>query len=391
MAINTKIRTDIEDSIAEMGLVHRERLSIIKGLWVSMIAKQHLLMLGPGGTGKSFIIRDLASRIATARYFETALDETSDPGQLFGPVDIKAMKDLGKYRRKSEGMLPEADIGFIDEFFNANGPVLHGLQPILNERLFHNNGTPTPVPLWSAFMGTNKLNADADQAALWDRVHHRHIIRYVSDRDNLRDILLGDVARRVSTYVEAPKAGIDLTELVAAHDEAMQLEVPDNVLDAFLEIKEELQHNGIEVSTRRMNEGFAAVLANAWLNDHDPVTVADLDVLQNMWWLLQDQAESARNIILGATNPGEKAALEHLDELEKYKADLKDAKAQDLDQTKLRLVGMEVFKNCKRILGEAEALEEKALAAGASTQRVTELKERTNNLMATVQKDFFNL
>ena len=43
------------------------------------------------------------------------------------------------------------DIGgtdaFLDEFFNANGPLLHSVMPALNERIFHNNGVPTPIPL----------------------------------------------------------------------------------------------------------------------------------------------------------------------------------------------------------------------------------------------------
>lgn len=391
MSIDTGIRDRIDTAIVEMSNTHRERLHIIKGMYVALIAKQHLLMLGQGGTGKSFMVRDLASRIENTTYFETALDETSDPGQLFGPVDIKAMKDLGKYRRRTDGMLPEADIAFIDEFFNANGPTLHGMMPVLNERVFHNNGHPSICPLWSAFMGTNKLNADADQAATWDRVHHRWVVRYVADRNNLRDVLLDNVKRRISNWVEPAKSTITRDELVKAHDEAMQLEVPDAVLDTFLDIKEALLRDGIDVSTRRMNEGFAAVLANAWLNGHDPITTADLDVLQSMWWVLQDDADKARGLILSATNPGEKAALEFMDDLDKWQNDLRAATAKDLDETKLRLVGIEVYKNCNRVLDEAKQLEEKAAAAGSSTARIAELKNRTSALIAQVQSEYFNL
>ena len=389
--ISTNIRDTIENAIVEMGATHKERLSLVKGLFVALVAKQHLLMLGPGGTGKSFMIRDLASRITDATYFETALDETSDPGQVFGPVDIKAMKDEGKHRRRIDGMLPEADIAFIDEFFNANGPTLHGMMPILNERLYHNNGHPIETPLWSAFMGTNKLNADTDQAATWDRVHHRWVVKYVQERDNIRDMVSESIARRVSGYTEPEKASITLDELKTAHDEAMTLEVPDNTWETFLDIKDELLHKGVEISSRRLAEGMAAVLANAWLNDHDKVSVGDMDVLQNMWWTFQTDVETVQKVVLGATNPGEKAALEFLDELEGYRADLRQAEDQDLDDTKKRLIGMEVFKNSKRIVAEAEQLEEKANAAGASTARIDELKERTQNLMDHVQSNFFGL
>ena len=388
-SISTPIRENIENAIVEMASTHKERLHVIKGLWVALVAKQHLLMLGPGGTGKSFLIRDLASRVTGARYFETALDETSDPGQVFGPVDIKAMKEEGKHRRRTDGMLPEADIGFIDEFFNANGPTLHGTMPILNERLFHNNGTPQPTPLWSAFMGTNKLNVDTDQAATWDRIHQRYIIKYVTERDNIRDMVADSIARRISTHIEPERTTIALSDLPAIHDEAMQLAIPDATWETFLNIKDELLHAGVVIGSRRIAEGMAAVLANAWLNGHDEVTPGDLDVLQAVWWVFQAEVETAQKVVLAATNPGEKAALEYLDELEQYRADLRAAEQQDLDDTKKRLIGMEVYKNSKRILAEAEELQTKATAAGASTARIAELNERTNALMSHIQDMFF--
>jgi len=384
-------QTQIEQAITEMATTHKERLHVIKGLWVSLVARQHLLMLGPGGTGKSFLIRDLASRVADAKYFETALDETSDPGQVFGPVDIKAMKEEGRHRRRTTNMLPEADIGFVDEFFNANGPTLHGMMPILNERVFHNNGRPDPAPLWSAFMGTNKLNVDTDQAATWDRIHQRYIIPFVTGRDNRRDMVAESIMRRISTYVPPAKTSITLSDLRAAHDEAMQLPIPDSTWDTFLDLRDELLRAGIVVGSRREAEGMAAVLANAWLNGHNEVSVGDLDILQAMWWSLQSEAEEAQKIILGSTNPGEKAALEFLDELESYRADLRSAEEGSLDETKKRLVGMEVFKNSKRILQEADELETKAQAANASTHRIAELRERTQQLMDHVQREFFNL
>lgn len=389
MSSNT--RNQIEAAIVEMGSVHKERLSVIHGLWVALVARQHLLMLGPGGTGKSFLIRDLASRILSAQYFETALDETSDPGQVFGPVDIKAMKEEGKHRRRTTNMLPEADIAFIDEFFNANGPTLHGTMPILNERVHHNNGHATQTPLWSAFMGTNKLNADTDQAATWDRIHQRFLMSYVQGRDNIQDMVADSIARRISSYTEPEKASIELSELKTAHDEAMQTKVPQDTWDTFIDLKEELQHAGVEVGSRRIAEGMAAVLANAWINGHSEVTVGDLDVLQNMWWTFQSEIEPVQQIILGVTNPGEKMALEKLNELEKFRADLRSAEGQDLDDTKKRLIGMEVFKNSKRIMDEAEDLLEKSEAAGASTTRVKELKGRTQDLMDHVHSEFFGL
>lgn len=387
--ITESIRERVETTIVEMALTHKEREEILRGCFVALLAKQHLLMVGPGGTGKSLLVRDLKDRITGTTYFETALDETSDPGQLHGPVDIKAMKEDGKHRRVTTNMLPQAHIAFIDEFFNANGPALHSTMPILNERIFHNNGTPTPAPLWSAFMGTNKLNSDADQAALWDRIHHRFVVKYVSDRENLRSLVQADAARRVSTFSATSKTTITLDELAQAHDEAMQLTVPDVVFNTFLDIKDELLSEGVEVSTRRINEGYAAVLANAWLNGHSRVSVGDLDVLSNMWWTLQDHLDTVRKIILAATNPGENEALALDAEITKLRKSLKDAQKQDIEEQRARIFAMELYKNCREIIANCDKLLEKSVDAGTSTTRIDHAKTRAADFMNELHTEFF--
>lgn len=389
--ISTTIQKNVQSAIAEMGLVHKERGEIIHTGWVALVGNLHHLQVGPGGTGKSFLVRDIASRVTGSKYFEVALDETSDPSQVFGPPDIKAMVEDGKTRRVTDNMLAEADIAFIDEFFNSNGPTLHSIMPALNERLFHNNGQPTEIPLLTMFGGTNKLNADADMAATWDRVHIRVPVRYVQDRENLSDLVRQAMGRRAGA-AQATKTGITLDELHTATQEAYNLIVPEQVEDLFYDIKDELlQSKGIEIGTRRTVEGMAAVLANAWVNGHDEVRPGDLSILQWMWWQLQDQVADAREVVLAATNPGEKAALDLLDDLDKLRGDLKQADGSDLDNMKKNSVGIQIFRDSEKLLEEAKTLKEQAEATGAGTVRIDELIDRTKNLQLEVGQKIFGL
>jgi len=139
-----------------------------------------------------------------------------------------------------------------------------------------------------------------------------------------------------------------------------------------------------------MTEGMAAALSNAWINGHGAVGVGDLDVLQHMWWILQDEIPTVQKLVLGATNPGEKRALELFDDLNEQRAEIKRAEDQDLDDTKKRLVAMETYKVSRRVVEEADELEAKALAAGAGTQRIVELRGRAQNLMEEVSTQFFS-
>lgn len=398
--IDQGINQRINQIISEQNDVVKERADVIRGIWVASVAQEHLLMLGPGGTGKSFLVRDTVSHIDGATLFECAFDETTDPSQVFGPPDIKAMVEDGKTRRVVKGMLPEATHGFMDEFFNGNGPLLHSIMPVLNERVFHNNGMPSAVPLRSAFMGTNKLNADADQAALWDRVHLRYVVDYIGDRKSQAE-MVGDAIARMAlngrgvntSLTGVTKTMISLDELDQAHREALGLDVPDAVIDAFFDIRDELQHGSakIQISDRRAVEGMAAVMANAWLNNHATVTVGDLDVLASMWWTVQDQMATARGVILAATNPGEKAALDLLDELDKLKKEIKQANDSDLDQSRKKRVGVESVKNADKLLGDAKGHLLKAQAAGTSTSRLDEVIAKTEAFKIEVGRSIFNI
>lgn len=388
--ITTSIQTDVNKAIEEMNAAHKERHTVVRSLWVGVISRLHVLLIGPGGTGKSFICRDLVDRILDSVYFEVALDETTDPSQVFGPPDIKAMVEDGKTRRIPTGMLPEADVAYFDEYFNANTPMLHSLRPILNERLFHNNGRPMKTPLKMAVMGTNKISADTDHAPDWDRVHIREDVRYVADRQNKADLVMDSITRRMLGFTEPTKTTLKLEDLDTAYAEAMSLTVPEHTQEVFFDIQDELQgEHGIEISTRRVVEGMAAVLGNAWLNGHEEVKVGDLDVLASMWWLTLDQRSDAKNVILQATNPGEKEALAKLDDLEQQRQEFKNL--ADLDPVKQNAAGLQIYKNVKRLMNETKPLRDQAEAAGTSTARIKEVVDGCNKLMATIQKDIFGI
>ena len=88
---------------------------LIRLLLVTLVAGEHMLIVGPPGTAKSALVRHLA-RLIDARYFEYLLTRFSEPNEIFGPVDIKAFRE-GTYLRRVEAMLPDADIVFLDEIF----------------------------------------------------------------------------------------------------------------------------------------------------------------------------------------------------------------------------------------------------------------------------------
>lgn len=397
MAISTDIQQRIQKIMSEMNDVIMDRKDVIHGFWVARIAQQHLLMLGPGGTGKSFLVRAATGHIEGAKLFEVALDETTDPGQVFGPPDIPAMVKEGKNRRVVTNMLPEATDAFVDEIFNGNSPVLHSLMPIMNERIFHNNGMPSDVPLRSLCAGTNKLNADADLAAFFDRLHLRYVVNFLDDREKQSNMIGSAIARMAvlgrgtGTSLAANKTMVTLDELDQAHQEALSLSVPDTTMDLFLDIQAQLKGEGVHVSDRRLVEGMAAVLSNAWLRGHETVQPGDLDILANMWWTLQDQIPIARKVVMEAANPGEKAAMDLAKDMREIEATLNNAQSSGVDEDRLRRVGVEVIRNTNKLIAEAEGHLNKAKTAGADFSKLEDLVNRAQDFKQRVGADVFGL
>src|SRR3954447_23783798 len=152
-----------------------DKSELVRLLLVTLVAGEHMLIVGPPGTAKSALVRDLA-RLIDARYFEYLLTRFSEPNEIFGPIDIKAFRE-GSYVRRVEAMLPDADIVFLDEIFKSNSAILNSLLSILNERRFFTGSASIQVPLSSLYGATNEIPNDDALGAVFDRF----LVRTLSD------------------------------------------------------------------------------------------------------------------------------------------------------------------------------------------------------------------
>jgi MoxR-like ATPase len=164
-----------------------ERREVIEGTLYALLSKDHILLVGPPGTAKSSLARAVAQAFG-ARYFERLLTKFSTPEELFGPVSLKALEN-DRYIRITTDKLPEAEIGVIDETFKANSAILNTLLTLMNERLFHNDGQPTPCPLVTLFGASNELPEGKELEALFDRFLLRYEVSYLLRSSNLRAVL----------------------------------------------------------------------------------------------------------------------------------------------------------------------------------------------------------
>jgi MoxR-like ATPase len=261
---------------------------LIRLLLVTLVAGEHMLIVGPPGTAKSALVRHLA-RLIDARYFEYLLTRFSEPNEIFGPIDIKAFRE-GTYLRRVEAMLPDADIVFLDEIFKSNSAILNALLSILNERRFFTGAASIKVPLSSLYGATNEVPNDDALGAVFDRF----LVRASSE--NLDSFHFhGLIERGLRGEVEAlaGQAGepeppvrplITLAEIRALQARlARQLSFPEEFLARYKALCFQIRSEGVTLSDRRVVKLLKLCAASALVDGRTVVDDGDLFVLRHIW------------------------------------------------------------------------------------------------------------
>jgi MoxR-like ATPase len=261
---STAVR-DALDSAAR-GLVDREILVDLVAL--AAVAGEHLLVVGPPGTAKSEAVRRVA-RALGGRYFEYLLGRFTEPSEVVGPVDLRRLRD-GVIETQTAGMLPEAEIAFLDEVFLGSTAILNTLLGILNERTFRRGATAMTVPLRVCVGASNQLPDDESLAAFADRFLLRCFVAPVGDA-LLEELLEG--GWRIDVARDVPAASIaQLDELAAAARECDLTAVRPRLAEAV----RALRGAGVALTDRRVVKLQRLIAAAAALDGRTVASDADL-------------------------------------------------------------------------------------------------------------------
>lgn len=251
---------------------------IIDLLGLCLVGGENLFLMGAPGTAKSALVHELSQRV-DGRAFDYLLTRFTEPNELFGPFDIRKLRE-GELITNTEGMLPEAEIVFLDELLNANSAVLNSLLMVLNERVFRRGRESRRVPMLMAVGASNHLPEDDALQALFDRFLVRIPCHNVA-QEQLGEVLRAgwDLDRRESNGRQATVTTDDIRRL---QREVLSVDV-SRVRGAYVDLIHRLRHAGIAVSDRRAVRFQRLMAASALLTGRDGVEPSDMWVLRHTW------------------------------------------------------------------------------------------------------------
>jgi len=255
---------------------------VIRLLLISVVAGADAVLIGPPGTAKSALIRTFA-KLLQANYFEYLLTRFTEPNEIFGPVDIAAFRE-GRYVRRTENMLPESEVVFLDEVFKSNSAILNALLTLLNERRYTSGGQVLKCPLLSCFGASNEVPNDENLTAIFDRF----LLRIRSDnldayhfQDLLQKGLMNEVMGMADAPVQPLASAREIAELHRAFSQRMRF--TEDFFSQYKGLVFQIRAEGISLSDRRVVKILKLFAASAFLDGRAQPDASDFFVLKHIW------------------------------------------------------------------------------------------------------------
>lgn len=264
---------------------------IIDLMGICLAGRENLFLLGPPGTAKSAMVREL-SKLLNGKTFEYLLTRFTEPNELFGPFDIRKLRE-GDLVTNTEGMLPEANLIFLDELLNANSAILNSLLMVLNEKIFRRGRESKPLPAVMIVGASNHLPEDEALHALFDRFLIRVRCDYV-DPALLNKVL--DAGWKLEQQEMTDRPEISAEDIFQLQSMIRLVDLQE-IRPAYINLVEMLRNAGVQVSDRRAVKLQRLIAASALLCKRITAIPSDMWVMRYIW-----DTEEQQEVIAGIVN-----------------------------------------------------------------------------------------
>lgn len=327
---------------AELKEIFPEREQLINQIIYALVTKEHVLVHGVFGTGKSDLVTAVFSCFETPTVFSIALNKFMSESHVIGVPNPKQMREEGILNYQRDGGILDAHLVELDEVLDANAPLLRVLLGILNERLFKRGRQTERALLHTAIASTNGdpvtvVKSAPELGAVIDRFIFISKVNYLEGTDSRRKMY----AKFAKDKRPTVKIGFNTLEAVADLVCGNDIELGLDFLAAYDDVVQAYRKNfekdpTVKVSDRRACKLLKLVRASAVLNGRNEVSFEDIYAVR--WGLCLGNDKGQHDGFMKVAKPIIDKALE--------------AQKQSYDQLSLQML--------KKLESEIPVLDDKA-------------------------------
>ena len=226
-----------------------QREAEVSAVLAGLVSGEPVILVGEVGSGKTAMIEALAKMVG-GKYFYYLMTRFTEPEEILGCLDIRALRE-GRYVRRTEGRLPDAEIVFLDEIFKASSAIRNILLDIILNRRIFDDGKYIKLPMLALYTASNEISTDSDDSPFYDRLTIRSFLKSVSE-DSWEELiekgilLDGGFSAPVILSVE------DVRELQRIVNERFRnITKNTTLIRKYIEALAVLRQRGVKISDRR--------------------------------------------------------------------------------------------------------------------------------------------
>jgi MoxR-like ATPase len=275
-------REKIISIIGNLDAYFFERYELIESILISIIAKQHMILIGEPGLAKTAILKALTKHINGMKLFDYQMTPHTEINDLLSDNPLNKGNGIDK-----------CEIVLIDEFFKGKTSTLNSLLSIMNERILY-NPEPVNIPLISLFATSNEKpdrTVSSNLLPLYDRFLLRKEVLPIAREDNFKKLL------KLSEEYSSGNINLTLDELKKIITALRKINIGENIYNLIFGIREELKNRQVIVSDRRWRDTVKIIKAKAMLEDRLYVSENDIRAIESSMWTYYSDIRTVKAII----------------------------------------------------------------------------------------------